>query len=205
MPVRRRLYPPELESILRGRYTKCHAAIFLAIFGFGSPAEAIPILIDKGIFLAGPFGVPDIHQPPSASDEAVFLSGSPKTAPHYLNEFVLNSDGSAGQFSDNGWVNGSAFSVNIVQQGASLTLWWDMSNTRFTVGYLSINFDNNFYHVYQIDDAATLSLRVPVTGNARDKISHIRFFGDRVPEPGSSALFLAVGLAAIALARRLLS
>jgi len=184
---------------------KCCAAIFLFSFALRASAHAAVILIDKGIFLAGPFGVPDIHQPPSASAEAVFLSGSIATAPHYLNEFVLNSDASAGQFSNNGWVTGGAFNVSVIQNGASSSLSWDLSNTHFTVGYLSINFDNSFYHVYQIDDAVTLTTQVKVTGNLRDQISHIRFFGHRVPESGTSGVFLVVALAAIGLTRRLLT
>jgi hypothetical protein len=184
---------------------KCCVAIFLVSFALRASAGAAVILIDKGIFLAGPFGVPDIHQPPSASAEAVFLSGSPATAPHYLNEFVLNSDASAGQFSNNGWVTGGAFNVSVIQNGTSCSLSWDLSNTHFMVGYLSINFDNNFYHVYQIDDAVTLSTQAEVTGNSRDQISRVRFFGYRVPESSTSGVFLVVALAAIGLTRRLLT
>ena len=184
---------------------KCCVAIFLVTFALYASAGAAVISIDKGIFLVGPFGVPDIHQPPSASAEAVFLSGSPATAPYYLNEFVLNSDASAGQFSNNGWVNGGAFNVSVIQKGASCFLSWDLSNTHFTVGYLSINFDNSFYHVYQIDDAVTLSTQVGVTGNSRDQISHVGFFGYRVPESGTAGVFLVVALAAIGLTRRLLT
>jgi hypothetical protein len=184
---------------------KCCVAIFLAWFALRASAGAVVIVIDKGIFLAGPFGVPDIHRPPSASAEAVFLSGSPSTAPYYLNEFVLNSNASAGQFSNNGWVNGGAFNVSIIQSGTSFSLSWDLSNTHFTVDYLSINFDNPFYHVYQMDDALTLSTPVKVTGNLRDQISHIRFFGYRVPESSPSWVFLVVALAAIGLTRRLLT
>ena len=201
----RRLDRLQPESIVSVQLAKCCAAIFVATLALRASAGANAILIDKGIFLAGPFGVPDIHQPPWASAEAVFLSGSPATAPHYLNEFVLNSDASTGQFSNNGWVNGGAFNVSVVQNGKSFSLSWDLSNTRFTVGYLSINFDNNFYHVYQIDDAVTLSTQVKVTGNLRDQISHIRFFGERVPESGTSGVFLVIALAAIVLTRRLLT
>ena len=200
----RRLDRLQPESIVSVQQAKCCVAIFLATFVLRAWAGATVILIDKGIFLAGPFAVPDIHQPPSASAEGVFLSGSIATAPHYLNEFVLNSDASVGQFSNNGWVSGGAFNVSVIQNGTSFSLSWDLSNTHFTVGYLSINFDNNFYHVYQIDDAVTLSTSVHVTGNLRDDIGHVRFFGYRVAEPGSSGLFLVVGLAAVALARRLL-
>ena len=89
----------------------------------------------------------------------------------------------------------------MIQHGASLSLAWDLSKTGFSVGYLSVNFDNGFYHVYQTDDTATAFTRVHVTGNLRDDIAHIRFFGDRVPEPGSNVLFPAVGLTAIVLAR----
>ena len=185
---------------------KCCVAIFLATFAaLRASAGAAVILMDKGIFLAGPFGVPDIHQPPWASGEAVFLSGSPATAPYYLNEFVLNSDASAGQFSNNGWVNGGAFNVSVTQNGTSFSLSWHLSNTHFTAAYLSINFDNIFYHVYQTDDAVTLSTQVEVTGNLRDQISHIRFFGHRVPESGTSGMFLVVALASIVLTRRLLT
>ena len=184
---------------------RCCFAISLAWFALRASAGAVVIVIDKGIFLAGPFGVPNIHQPPSASAEAVFLSGSPSTAPYYLNEFVLNSDASAGQFSNNGWVKGGAFNVNIIQNGTSFSVSWDLSNTHFTVGYLSINFDNPFYHVYEIDDAVTLSTRLKVTGNLRDQISYIRFFGYRVPESGSGAVLLVVALGAIGLVRRLLT
>jgi hypothetical protein len=183
--------------------TKCCFAIFLAWFVLRASAGAVVIVIDKGIFLAGPFGVPDIHQPPSASAEAVFLSGSPGTAPYYLNEFVPSSDASAGQFSDNGWVKGGAFKVNTIQNGTSFSVSWDLSNTHFTVGYLSINFDNPFYHVYEIDDGVTLSARVKVTGNLRDQISYIRFFGYPVPESGTAGMSLFVALAAIGLVRRL--
>ena len=200
----RRLDRLQSESIVSVQQAKCCVAIFLATFAaFRASAGAAVILMDKGIFLAGPFGVPDIHQPPWASGEAVFLSGSPATAPYYLNEFVLNSDASAGQFSNNGWVNGGAFNVSVIQDGTSCFLSWDLSNTHFTVGYLSINFDNPFYHVYQIDDGVTLSTQVEVTGNSRDQISHVRFFGYRVPEPGTTGVFLVIALAAIGLTRRL--
>ena len=201
----RRLDRLQSESIVSVQQAKCCVAIFLAAFALRASAGAVVILIDKGIFLAGPFGVPDIHQPPSASTEAVFLSGSPATAPYYLNEFVLNSDASAVQFSNNGWVNGGAFNVSVIQKGASCFLSWDLTNTHFTVRYLSINFDNPFYHVYQIDDAVTLSTEAKVTGNLRDQISHVRFFGYRVPESGTTGVFLVVALAAIGLTRRLLT
>ena len=114
-----RLWP---ESVVSVQQARCCVAIFVATFALCASAGAAVILIDKGIFLAGPFGVPDIHQPPSASTEAVFLSGSPATAPYYLNEFVLNSDASAGQFSNNGWVNGGAFNVSVIQDGTSCFL-----------------------------------------------------------------------------------
>src|SRR5438067_12149911 len=155
-----RLWP---ESVVSVQQARCCVAIFVATFALCASAGAAVILIDKGIFLAGPFGVPDIHQPPSASAEAIFLSGSPSTAPYYLNEFVLKSDASAGRFSNNGWVKSAAFNVSIIQNGTSSALSWDLSNTHFTVGYLSINFDNCFYHVYQIDGSVTLSTQVDVT------------------------------------------
>src|SRR5437588_9935605 len=193
-----RLWP---ESVVSVQQARCWVASLGATFALCGSAGAAVILIDKGIFLAGPFGVPDIHQPPSASAEAVFLSGSPATAPYYLNEFVLNSDVSAGQFRNNGWVNGGAFNVSVIQDGTSFSLSWDLTNTHFTVRYLSINFDNPFYHVYQIDDAVTLSTPVKVTGNLRDQISYIRFFGYRVPESSTSGVLLVVALAAIGLTR----
>jgi hypothetical protein len=201
----RRLDRLQPESIVNVQRAKCCVAIFFAAYALCESADAVVILIDKGIFLAGPFGVPDIHKPPWASAEAVFLSGSSATAPYYLNEFVLNSDASAGQFSNNGSVNGGGFNVSIIQNGGSCFLSWNLSNTHFTVGYLSINFDNSFYHVYQIDDAVTLSTQVEVTGNSRDQISHVRFFGYRVPESSTSGVFLVVALAAIGLTRRLLT
>src|SRR5207248_9386197 len=120
-------------------------------------------------------GSTGIHHQPSASAEAVFLSGSAATAPYYLNEFVLNSDGSAGQFSNNGWVNGGAFNVSVIQDGTSCFLSWDLSNTHFTVGYLSINLDNPFYHVYQFDDGVTLSTQLELIGNSRYYILSVVF------------------------------
>jgi len=51
----------------------------------------------------------------------------------------------------------------------------------------------------------THSTQVEVTGNSRDQISHVRFFGYRVPESSTSGVFLVVALAAIGLTRRLLT
>jgi hypothetical protein len=200
-----RLERLQSESIVKLQQAKRCLAIFLVWFALRASAGAVVIVIDKGIFLAGPFGIPDIHQPPSASAEAVFLSGSPSRAPYYLNEFVLNDDGSTGQLSNNGWVKGAAFNVTVIENGTSSSVSWDLSNTHFTVGYLSINFNNLFYHVYQIDDAATLSTQVKVTGDLRDQISYIRFFGYRVPESNTSGVLLVLALAVIGLTRRLLT
>lgn len=194
----RELFPHTMFADVFDLVNECRMSSYRASAG-------AVLIVDKGIFLAGPFGVPNIHQPPSASAEAIFLSGSPSTAPYYLNEFVLNSDASAGQFSNNGWVKGGAFNVNIIQNGTSFSVSWDLSNTHFTVGYLSINFDNPFYHVYEIDDAVTLSTRVKVTGNLRDQISYIRFFGYPVPESGTGGVLLLVAVGAIGLVRRLLT
>lgn len=86
---------------------------------------------DKGIYLAGPFGVPDITKPPGDSAEAVFLAGSVAHAPLYFNELVI--DGNGGQFSNNGWAAGSCFDVNIVDGGRSVRISWNLSGTPYAL------------------------------------------------------------------------
>lgn len=174
------------------------AAAFAIFLGFHPQLEATVILHDKGIQMAGPFETPDVHHPPTASSEATFLAGSISTAPLYLNEFLLNSSGSGGLFSNNGWVNGDVFNVESMAGGRILSLTWDLSGTPYAITHISVNFDNNFYHVYTINSAQENHAALFLTGNQRDVVSHVRFFGDRVPDIASTGLLLCVGLIGIA-------
>ncbi|MBV9010412.1 MAG: hypothetical protein JO354_14805 [Verrucomicrobia bacterium] len=169
--------------------------------------RANTLLQDKGIFLAGPFPVPDIHQPPSASAEAVFLAGSVANAPLFFNQFLIDGATPQGQFSNDGWVNGSAFHVDVINNGGSAWVSWDFSGTHYALTYISVNFDNTFYHVYGTDPLAKSEGAVFITGNNLDPISHIHFFGvSTVPESGSSAVMLLMAVLGVAmLHRRLLS
>ena len=160
------------------------------------------LILDKGIYLAGPFEVPDINQPPSASGEAVFLAGAGERAPLFLNELVVASDGSHGSFSNNGWVN-SAFTANIDNRGNVVWINWDLSGSGYALTYISVNFDNNFYHVYSCNPSVRSEGQVSVTGNLRDVISHIHFFGiSTVPDSASTALMLMIGVAGVIVFRR---
>src|SRR5438045_9335661 len=84
-----RLWP---ESVVSVQQARCCVAIFVATFALCASAGAHAILIDKGIFLAGPFGVHDIQQPPSASADAVFLSDVLETAPYTITPFETHGE-----------------------------------------------------------------------------------------------------------------
>ncbi len=176
---------------------KVNALVAFIIVSSALRAEPSLIVVDKGIELAGPFDVPDIRQPPTSSAEATFLSESLSRAPWYLNEMVVNINGTEGAFSNNGLVNSDFFTASVIRSGAELLLWWDITNTGYAVSYISVNFDNNFYHVYLVNDAPTSGTSITVTGNRRDRISHIRMFGYHVPETGMTGSMLTLGLATI--------
>jgi hypothetical protein len=164
-------------------------------------ARATMMLHDRGIFLAGPFPVPDITKAPSASPEAVFLAGSVANAPLFLNELVIA--GNTGQFSNNGWAPSSCFDVNVVNGGAAVWISWNLTGTPYSLTHVSVNFDNNFYHVYQTSPNFSSEGSVEVTGNLRDAISHIHFFGvGRVPDAGGTIVAFSLSLAGILLFRR---
>lgn len=147
--------------------------------------------------MGGPFAVPDIHTPPDASSEAVFLSGSVDSAPLYLNEFVLSRNGRSGNFIDLGWVDGSGFDCQLVENGVYAEFAWDLSGTGFAVSHISVNFDNNFYHVYEVNNAVRYFRPVTLTGNGRDVITHIRVFGYSVPDSDRSVFLLAISFSVI--------
>ena len=160
-------------------------------------------LRDKGIYAAGPFDTPDITKPPEACAEAVFVAGSVEHAPFYLNE--LGMDGGGAQFTNNGWVSSAAFTVNVVNGGTGLSIAWDLSGTGYSLTYVSVNFDNNFYHVYSAERLLKSDGTIAITGNQRDAISHVRFFGIRtVPEHGATGGMLCLGLITIGLLQWLL-
>jgi hypothetical protein len=166
-----------------------------------TPVRATPILQDKGIYLAGPFPVPDITQPPGASAEAVFLAGSVAHAPLYFNELVIAGNG--GQFSNNGWVGSSPFNVSVVNGGRAVWISWDFSGTPYALTYVSVNFNNNFYHVYETSPRVASQGAVEVTGNLRDAMSHIHFFGiGRVPDAGATGSMFALALCVLGFFRR---
>lgn len=170
------------------------------LFATGGSLRAVQ-LQDVGIYQAGPFAVPDITKPPSASAEAVFLAGSTRHAPFYLNEFVVNGSNS-GQWSNNGWVGDQAFDLTVTSNGSRLWIQWDLSGTGYALTFISVNFDNNFYHVYRADRLANSDGIIAVTGNERDIISHIRVFGVRtVPESGATVGMLVMGLVSLSALR----
>jgi hypothetical protein len=172
-----------------------------SIFVAQATSEAT-VLQDKGIYLAGPFETPDIHKPPGASAEAVFLSGSSQTAPFFLNELIVSADGAQAAFSNNGWVTGSLFTVSVVEEGRSMSLAWDLAGSGYAMTYISVNFDNDFYHVYGMKPAFRSDGQILVSGNLRDVISHIHFFGVRtVPETGTSAMMLLISLSGLGFLR----
>jgi VPDSG-CTERM motif len=175
----------------------------ITLFTASAPAQAT-LIRDQGIYLAGPFDTPDIHQPPSASKEAVFLAGSTARAPLFLNECVVGASSLQATFSDNGFVNGSAFTAKATDDGANVRISWDLSGTHYAMKYISVNFDNNFYHVYAAEQPALSSEgQFLVTGNSRDTISYIHFFGvSTVPDSGTTAVMLAISVGAIILGRR---
>jgi hypothetical protein len=176
----------------------------IAILACQVPLHAT-LLQDKGIYLAGPFETPDIHQPPSASEEAVFLAGSTERAPLFLNELVVASDGSGYQFSNNGWVNSNAFRASLAFEGSTVWISWDLSGTGYALTYVSVNFDNNFYHVYSCDTNFRSVGQVAVTGNLRDVISHIHFFGvSTVPDTSTTAFMLAISFGGLLIFRRVI-
>jgi hypothetical protein len=176
--------------------------ITMAIVGTAASGQAT-LLQDRGIFLAGPFSTPDIHQPPSASAEAVFVAGSVASAPLFLNELVVASNGSGCEFSNNGWVDGSYFTAHVARRGGTVWISWDFSGTSYALSYISVNFDNNFYHVYYSDPAFRSEGQVAVTGNLRDVISHIHFFGvSTVPDSGATIGLFGMSLGALAFFRR---
>ncbi len=180
------------------------AVLALLCFMAGTQARATVMLHDRGIFLAGPFPVPDITKPPAASPEAVFLSGSVANAPLFLNELVITGNG--GQFSNNGWAASSCFDINVVNGGNAVWISWNLSGTPYSLTYVSVNFDNDFYHVYQTIPNFTSEGAVEVTGNLRDAISHIHFFGvGRVPEAGGTILLFSLALSGIVIFRRRLA
>lgn len=177
--------------------------IAMAIVGATASGQAT-LLQDRGIFLAGPFPTPDIHQPPSASAEAVFLAGSVERAPLFLNELVVASNGSGYEFSNNGWVDGSYFTAQVAQSGKVVWISWDLIGTRYALSYISVNFDNSFYHVYNCDPSFRSEGQVAVTGNLRDVISHIHFFGvSTVPDSAATVILFGLSLGALAFFRRL--
>jgi hypothetical protein len=177
----------------------------LLIFGwFATVAglKATPILKDRGIYLAGPFAEPDITKPPSASAEAVFVAGAHRAAPFFLNDLVIATPGRDGDFSNNGWVNGSAFSVAVSRTADVCWLTWNLRGTGYALTDISVNFDNIFYHLYGTQPSFRSTGVVEVTGNMLDPISHIHFFGIRtVPEGGTTGALLVLALAFVTLLR----
>jgi VPDSG-CTERM motif len=181
-------------AILTGRRNRMWL-LAIAMLAGHAPLHATS-LRDKGIYLAGPFETPDIHQPPSASAEAVFLAGSTERAPLFLNELVVASDGSGCAFLNNGWVNDDAFTAHVADGGSTNWISWDLSGTGYALTYVSVNFDNNFYHVYSSDPLFRSEGQVAVTGNLRDVISHIHLFGvSSVPDSATTAVLLGISLA----------
>ncbi|PZR75412.1 MAG: hypothetical protein DLM52_07740 [Chthoniobacterales bacterium] len=157
-------------------------------------------MYDKGIYMAGPFATPDITKPPQACAEAVFLTGSVEHAPFYLNELLL--DRNSRQLSNNGWASGDVLSALIINGGTSISLSWDLTGTGYALTYVSVNFDNNFYHVYSADRLLKSGGTIPITGNLRDPITYVRFWGIRtVPESGATAGLLGLGIAALGFLR----
>lgn len=180
------------------------AWLFIIILVMGNASLSATPLRDKGIYVAGPFGTPDISKPPNACAEAVFLAGSVEQTPFYLNELVVTGDD--GQFTNNGWVGGDAFAMRLTNGGTSLSIDWDLTGTGYALTYVSVNFDNNFYHVYAADRFLKSDGAMPITGNQRDVISRVRFFGIRtVPENGATAGMFCLGLGAIGLLQRRLA
>jgi hypothetical protein len=190
-----------VNVFLTGRMRKAWLAV-IAVLTVHASVNAT-LLQDRGIFLAGPFETPDIHQPPGASAEAVFLAGPVSRAPLFLNELVVASNGSNCTFSNNGWVDGSFFTANIAQNGRMVRISWDLSGTSYALTYISVNFDNNFYHVYHGAKPLFQSEgQITVTGNLRDVISHIHFFGvSTVPDAGGTAAMLVAGLCSLFIVR----
>jgi hypothetical protein len=176
--------------------------IAMAMVGAAATGKAT-LLQDRGIFLAGPFPTPDIHQPPSASAEAVFLAGSTANAPLFLNELVVASNGSSCTFSNNGWVDGSFFTASPIKGGSSTLISWDLSGTGYALTYVSVNFNNDFYHVYSSSPSFQSEGQVAVSGNLREVISHIHFFGvTTTPDSASTFGLLGISLSTLILFRR---
>lgn len=176
--------------------------ITLAITGVAASGHAT-LLQDRGIFLAGPFSTPDIHQPPSASAEAVFLAGSTANAPLFLNELVVAPDGSGCTFSNNGWVNGSFFTASAIKEGSSTLISWNLSGTDYALTFVSVNFNNDFYHVYNSSPSSRSEGQVVVTGNLREVISHVHFFGvSTAPDSASTLGLLGMAVSMLILFRR---
>jgi hypothetical protein len=187
-----------MTALLRVKAT----SVVLTLVALVTRAEGT-LLQDKGIYLAGPFPTPDIHHPPSASAEAVFLAGSTANAPYFLNELIVSPNGSQLWFSDNGWLSGNAFAGTLWEAGSSVSLAWNLAGSGFAITYISVNFNNNFYHVYSVSPSLRSDGQISVTGNLRDVISHIHFFGVRtVPETGMTAVLLLLGLSGLAVCRR---
>ena len=180
------------------------AWFFIIVLLLGSASTRATALRDKGIYVAGPFGTPDISKPPEACPEGVFLAGSVEHAPFYLNELEMGGEGE--QFSNNGWVGADPFAVRVIAGRTSLSISWNLTGTGFALTHVSVNFDNNFYHLYETDRILKSDGALTITGNQRDAISHVRFFGIRtVPENGATAGMLCLSLAAIALLQRRLA
>jgi hypothetical protein len=133
----------------------------------------------------------------------VFVAGSRERAPLFLNELVVGPNDSHIEFSNNGWVNGSAFDVSVTNDGSVVWIGWDLSGTGYAMTYISVNFDNDFYHVYNSDPLSRSNGQVAVTGNLRDVISHIHFFGvSTVPDSATTIIMLGIGWGGLVLFRR---
>ena len=172
----------------------------LVLLAVCQPLRANTLLNDKGIFLEGPFPVPDITQPPGASAEGVFLAGSAANAPLFFNQLLIDGAAQQGVFSNDGWVSGSAFHIDVANNGSSVWVSWDLSGTHYALTYICVNFDNTFYHVYGTNPLTKSDGAVLVTGNMLDPISRIHFFGvSTVPENGSTGLMLLAATAVVLL------
>ncbi len=99
-------------------------------------------------------------------------------------------------------MNGDAFTIEPVAGGAILSMTWDLTDTSYAITHVSVNFDNNFYHLYTINTAQDGDSAIFLTGNQLDTISHVRFFGVRVPDGGTSGLLLGISMIGIVALRR---
>jgi hypothetical protein len=186
--------------------TKCLLAVLTALVGLSLQQAQAHLEIPTYYTLPTGLGNP--------AGETAFVNSETGTTQTYLNKSD-NPGSNPGVWDNSGAVDSSHFNVTYNFTGTdalTATISWDLTGTGFLLNYVLVKDGSApgggafYYALYPVsaDEGLMGSGTVQVNANASRNISHISFFGTEggtVPDGGTTAALLGLGLSGLAALR----